>query len=43
MYCFILPIIQLIQLVDERRRLILAYSHWFRNFNSMQRAADNEV
>jgi len=25
------------------RQLILAYSHWFRNFNSVQRATRNAV
>jgi len=28
---------------STRRRLILAYSYWFRNFNSVQRATHNEV
>jgi len=28
---------------STRRRLILAYSHWFRNFNSVQRATHNAV
>jgi len=28
---------------STRRRLILVYSHWFRNFNSVQRATHNEV
>ena len=26
---------------STRRQLILAYSHWFRNFNSVQRATHN--
>jgi len=28
---------------STRQRLILVYSHWFRNFNSVQRANHNEV
>jgi len=28
---------------STRRRLILAYSHWFGNFNSVQRATRDEV
>jgi len=28
---------------STRRRLLLAYSDWFRNFNSVQRATHNEV
>jgi len=28
---------------STRRRLILAYSHWFRNFNYVQRATHNAV
>jgi len=28
---------------STRRRLILAYSHWFMNFNSVQRATHDAV
>jgi len=28
---------------STRRRLILVYSHWFTNFNSVQRSTHNEV
>jgi len=28
---------------STHRRLILAYSHWFRNFNSVQRATHKAV
>jgi len=39
MYCFILLFCPLFILFT----LILAYSHWFRNFNSVQRATHDAV
>jgi len=42
MYCFIVLFCPLFNLFNLSTT-ILAYSHWFRNFNSVQCATDNEV